>query len=45
MSEGASVEAQVKNDLLKTMIERIDYYNDTPKWQPSNAIRLDIFLR
>lgn len=43
--EDDSIEAQAKNDLLKTMIERIDYYNDTPKWKPSDAIRLDIFLR
>lgn len=39
------VSAQDKNDLLKSIIERIDYYNDTPPYVLPNRIRLDVHLR
>ena len=40
-----SIAAQSKNDLLKSLIARIDYYNDTEPYVLPNKIHLDIFLR
>ena len=40
-----SVSAKEKNDFLKRIIKRIDYYNDTPPYILPNRIRLEIFLK
>lgn len=40
-----SISAQSKNDLLKSLIDRIDYYNDTEPYVMPNKVHLDIFLR
>lgn len=40
-----NVSAQAKNDFLKTIISRIDYYNDTELYISPNVIKLDIFFR
>lgn len=40
-----SVSPQAKNDFLKTVIRRIDYYSDTAPRLLDNRIRLDIFLK
>lgn len=40
-----TVSVQVKNDFLKSVIGRIDYYNDTPPFVHDNKVHLEIFLR
>lgn len=40
-----SISAQSKNDLIKSLIDRIDYYNDTEPYVMPNKVHLDIFLR
>lgn len=37
--------AKAKNDVLRGIIKRIDYYNDTAPYVPDNKVRLEIFLR
>lgn len=39
------VSPKEKNDFLKRIIKRIDYYNDTPKFVLPNRIRLEVFLK
>jgi site-specific DNA recombinase len=40
-----SVPAQDKNDFLKRVIRRIDYWNDTEPYVHDNRFQLDVFLR